>query len=304
MIDNILRLINLCPKEANKLFLLENLDNESGFFYMDGHVLFVVSEESTNEETVETEQLLLRTSVKIEGVANSSTFTPGVYSFIQFNGEITEDHFDLATFLKICSLYGAEKGSIKFRDFFFSIIDIFQLPREQALKNLVGLFGELLIIKNIYEETGKSIAYMGHKKSSDKYDFSDGEKIIEVKTTLSNLLEVKIKHQQLFGRQGIVLGVVQLEKANAGTNLSQLVDAMEAIPVFRDDLQFNLILEKELRRVSKAEMRDTYFNCICIRYYKNTDIRVFDDIPSNVSDLSYSYYLGDAQNINVSDLDI
>ena len=59
---------------------------------MDGHVLFVTSGESTSEETVETEQLLLRTNVKIEGVENSVTFTPGIYSFIQFNGAISEDY--------------------------------------------------------------------------------------------------------------------------------------------------------------------------------------------------------------------
>ncbi len=302
MIEEILRLIEKCPKEPNKLFLLMKIDDESGFFYMNGHVLFVVSEDGKKEEKIETEQLLLRTCVKIEGVANSNSFTPGIYSFIQFNGEITEDDSNLATFIKICNLYSTEKENSKISDFFFSIIDIFQLPKEQSLKNMVGLFGELMILKNIYEETGKNISYMWHNKSSDKYDFTDGEKIIEVKTTLSNLLEIMIKHQQLFGRKGIVIGVVQLEKANAGTSLKQLVDFIEAIPDFRNDLHFNLTLEKELRRISKSEMKNTYFNCMCVRYYKNTDIKTFDDIPLNISNLSYSYYLGDTQSIDIKRL--
>ena len=228
----------------------------------------------------------------------------GVRAMLLHRGLMSRHYVDLATFIRICSLYSKEKERTKFRDFFFSIIDIFQLPKEQALKNMAGLMGELLVMKNIYEETGKSISYMWHKKSSDKYDFADGDKIIEVKTTLSNLLEIKIKHQQLFGRPGIVLGVVQLEKANAGISLKILIEEMKAIPVFRDDLQFNLILEKELRRVSKTEVRDIYFNCICIKYYKNTDLDTFDDIPSNITELSYSYYLGDVQSINVNSINV
>ncbi len=299
MIEGFKKIIEEYPHEPNKLYLLKNIDEETGFFFMNDHLLFVVADSTGITEIIETEQLLLQTNVRIEGVENSSSFLPGQYSYIQFDGKLNDDNVDLSTFTQICELYCRERGTMSFREFFFSIIDLFQLPQDQGFKNLIGLYGELIIMRDVYEKTSVDISCMWHKKSSDKYDFSDGNRVLEVKTTLSDKLEIKVKHQQLFGREGIILAVVQLEKANAGLSLFQLVEEMEKIPVFHNGFQYHLILEKELRRVSKKEAQEDMFNCAKVNYYRNTELITFEDIPGNISDLSYSYYLGDTPCLDI-----
>jgi hypothetical protein len=101
--------------------------------------------------------------------------------------------------------------SSKFVEFFDSLIDIFQIPNDQSFKNVVGLYGELSIIKNIYDTYKVDISPFWHLNgSSSKYDFSLKNFNLEIKTTSSKNKMIDIKHYQIFNNENNILGTVKI----------------------------------------------------------------------------------------------
>lgn len=302
MIEEIIQQIDICPKETDKLYLLKTLEGQSGFFFYNNHVLFGVEEKSHNHDFVETEQLILCIGVEIRSVVNSNSFKAGKYSYIQFNGIYDRENVDFINFIHICVLYNNEKNVMSLNDFFFSIIEMFQLPKEQSYNNLLGLYGELCVLYDVYKVTGKNISDMWHKKSSDKFDFTDGKIILEVKTTTSKYLEAKIKHQQLFDKDGIVLGIVQLYESNAGKSLNRIIEELNDCNSFKNNFQFQLVLAKELKRINPQDAFNKQFSINNIKYFLNNNIVTFDNVSSNISELSYIYSFEDIPTISLNEV--
>lgn len=290
-----------CPSKDNHLYLIKSIDDKCGFFAMDKRLLFMARTESVKRtDTVKTEKLLLNTCVDILNVENDSTFKPGKYDFILFTGE--KDETDFESFVNICVLYSNEKDRITVKDFFYSILDMFQLPKEQQFKNLIGLMGELAVLYDIYIKTGVNVASGWHENSTDKYDISYNGSVIEVKTTTSNLYNVKIKHDQLFGKEGVILAVVRVTESNAGVTLKRLIKKINDINDFKTDFIFQIKLGKELKKISPKDLEQKKIEIKDIRFYCNSDMITIYDIPENITNVEYEYMLIDTPTREIKDI--
>lgn len=290
-----------CPSKDNHLYLIKSIDDKCGFFAMDKRLLFMARTESVKRtDTVKTEKLLLNTCVDILNVENDSTFKPGKYDFILFTGE--KDETDFESFVNICVLYSNEKDRITVKDFFYSILDMFQLPKEQQFKNLIGLMGELAVLYDIYIKTGVNVASGWHENSTDKYDISYNGSVIEVKTTTSNLYNVKIKHDQLFGKEGVILAAVRVTESNAGVTLKRLIKKINDINDFKTDFIFQIKLGKELKKISPKDLEQKKIEIKDIRFYCNSDMITIYDIPENITNVEYEYMLIDTPTREMKDI--
>lgn len=301
MIEMIRQEMDKCPSKDNHLYLIKSIDDKCGFFAMDKRLLFMARTESVKRtDTVKTEKLLLNTCVDILNVENDSTFKPGKYDFILFTGE--KDETDFESFVNICVLYSNEKDRITVKDFFYSILDMFQLPKEQQFKNLIGLMGELAVLYDIYIKTGVNVASGWHENSTDKYDISYNGSVIEVKTTTSNLYNVKIKHDQLFGKEGVILAAVRVTESNAGVTLKRLIKKINDINDFKTDFIFQIKLGKELKKISPKDLEQKKIEIKDIRFYCNSDMITIYDIPENITNVEYEYMLIDTPTREIKDI--
>lgn len=300
MIDSIRQKMSVCPNKEGRLYLLESIDEKCGFFSLNGLLIFMVSSFDKKADMLKTEKLLLNTNVEILNVDNDSTFEAGKYDYILFNGAIEDS--DMDCFVKICTLYAREKNKISIKDFFFSILDLFQMPKEQQFKNLIGLIGELTIIWEIYNKKGISVATGWHESSTDKYDINYQNTIIEVKTTTSDLYTIRVKHDQVFGRDGVLLAVVRVVESNAGETLEKLIAKINRFDIFANDFSFQLKLEKELRRISPEEYRTKNIEVKGIRFYKNSDIATIKDIPDHVTEIEYNCTLIETKETRIEEI--
>lgn len=301
MVNKIKSIAENCPNRDGKLYLLYSISPEYGFFMMNGNVMFVAKNiEKGRAEITETEKLVLSTKVEIKAVANEKSFEPGEYSYILYRGKLGES--DLDTFIRICMIYVKDTNSISINEFFYSIIDMFQLPKEQSYKNLLGLYGELQTIIFAYNNCRLNLAKGWHKKSTEKFDFVIDELLLEVKTTTSDLLNVQLKHNQLFRNKDVFLAVVQVEESNAGKTLTELIADINSISAFSEDFAFQVALVKEIKRVSEKDLVNKKFNVINTLFYDNKDIPTIENIPDNITEISYKCSLVGISPINISNI--
>lgn len=188
------------------------------------------------------------------------------------------------------------------KDFFYSILDMFQLPKEQQFKNLIGLVGELAVLHDIYTKTEIYVGAGWHENSTDKYDISYNDSVIEVKTTTSNLYNVKIKHDQLFGKEGVILAAVRVSESNIGITLKNLIKKINAINEFKTDLMFQIKLGKELKKISPKDLEYKKVEINDIRFYCNSDMVTIYDIPENITNIEYDYTLIDIPSKEIKDI--
>lgn len=298
MIETIKRKLQEINSESDSLYLLSKLSEDTGFFFLKGQVLLLTSNvNEKNNTTRDTEKLTLSTRVYIEAVENDHTFSNGYYDYVLFKGTSEESDFDM--FIKICCLYINSVETVSLKEFFYTILEMFQMPGEQQYKNLIGLYGELCVLKNLYEAKGKNMSRYWHNNSSDKNDYVGEDLIIEVKTTMSKLLEVKLKHDQLFSKDGIILAVVQLDEDNGGCSLTELITTITGYEEFKNDFIFQVKLAKEMKRISPVEADDRHFTLLQIKYYNNMDIPTISDIPDGMSCISYNYALAFVNDIDI-----
>ena len=269
------------------LYLLAPLTNDSGFFSSIGKLLYISSDtEHYSSQGIETDYLTLQTHINIKAVKNNQTFNDGVYNIITFKGDLNEPSTE--SFVNLCSVHARNKLQLGFRDFFYSLITIFQLPSEQGYKNAVGLFGELSFMKYVFDLTGIDISNSWHRSGSmSRYDFSNGTSSIEVKTTASGCNDVTIKHSQIFGSHPCYLVAVCCEPHDNGKTINELIVEMQKADQSFIGLNFCINLAREFKRISGQEASQLRFVTSRIDVFYNEDINPFPILPECISNLEY-----------------
>ena len=198
--------------DLSSIYLIEVLSETAGFFSNDRKILYIAKDiYGYPYEGIETDYLKLQTHIRISSVKNNQTFKDDYYNIIIFKGSVDDDK-NLSSFVQICSIHAENSEELNFKEFFYSLITLFQLPVEQAFKNAVGLYGELKFMEYVYQRTKIDISISWHRSGSfSQYDFSNGDRSIEIKTTLSENHEITIKHQQIFGDHSCSLVVIICE---------------------------------------------------------------------------------------------
>lgn len=274
-------------EEPTNLYLLNALSDDSGFFSTGGKLLYMSKDdEGHSTQGIETDYLTLQTHVRIKAVRNNQTFSDGAYNIIIFKGELNDPSAE--SFVSLCTAHSKNRTKLDFRDFFYSLITIFQLPSEQGFKNAIGLYGELRLMKYFFELTGKDISDSWHRNGSmSQFDFSNGESSIEVKTTLSGESKVTIKQSQIFGNHPCYLAAICCDKNDNGQTINELINEMQRDGTSFSGLNFCINLAKELKRISGQEAAEVRFDVSEIDLFCNYHINPFPEIPECVSNLVY-----------------
>lgn len=274
--------------DLSNIYLIEALSKTTGFFANNGKLLYVTKDlYSYPHEDIETDYLKLQTHIRINAVKNNQTFKDDYYNIIIYKGSINDDP-NLESFVQICTFHAGNPNDLNFKEFFYSLISLFQLPAEQTFKNVIGLYGELKFMEYAYQHMQIDISNSWHKSGSySQYDFSNGEKSIEIKTTLSENSKVTIKHQQIFGDHPCNLVVIFCEPFENGETVEELISLMYAHPSAFNNINFAINLAKELKRISEKDTKDLRFEIMDILFFETNDINPFPSLPDNVSKLSY-----------------
>lgn len=281
--------------DRNGLYLLAPLSQVSGFFSNNGTLLFVTQDQhGYTTEWVETDFLQLQTHVRISAVQNNQTFSDGFYNVISYKADLENPNLD--SFVRLCEVYASNVDDLSFKDFFYSLISLFQLPSEQGYKNAVGLYGELKFMQYILETFSEDISTAWHRSGSlSKYDFSGHETCLEIKTTASADGCIAIKHKQVFERHPCFIGVVCCDPFDGGETIEDVIISMERTPNGFNSLNFSINLAKELKRVSPKDVRELRFAVTSIRVFRAESINPFAVLPENVFSLTYKLYIEECE---------
>lgn len=308
MIDirHLLTLIDSIPQD-DTLYLLEKFPFDTGLFFYNGNILYLVpNKENCNSLGIKTNFLNLETNVFVSAFnASVLSFNNGYYNYVglkSYNKNETEEN--LSTFVNLCLAHATYMQGKEFLSFFDSLVSLFQLPRDQQYKNLIGLMGELLFIEFIYNEYGIDLSTYWHTEgSSSSLDFTSPLANFEVKTTTSDSTCFTIKHKQLFENNGnTYLIAISLSENNSGRTINDLISSLLENPHYCNNLQFSLNIEKEKRRISPIEMHSKRFIIKKILAYQTKNINPFCTIPDCVEDLSYKLNLLPFSNISFSNI--
>ncbi len=273
--------------DDSNVYLIDPLSEDDGFFSCAGKLIYVSRDDGRcNHDEIKTSFLDLQIHVRISSVQNNQTFKDDYYNLITYNGNLEDSN--LESFVRLCIVYSKNLKELDFKEFFYSLVELFQLPSDQSKINIIGLYGELKFMENVYESQGIDISDCWHKRGSfSQYDFSNGKQNIEVKTTLKNDCCVTIKHNQIFGNHSCILAAVLCEYYDNGETVEELVTKMNDCPDAFNCLNFSINLEKELKRVLANDVKNTRFSLDKILLFDSKVINPFHVLPDQVENLKY-----------------
>lgn len=284
---------NIKEEDKDTLYLIESITEKTGFFCNDGKLIFILKDEADlTPEGIDTEYLKLQTHIRISSVKNYQTFKDGYYNLIIFNAEASNDNiFD---FVNLCEIYAINEEELSFRDFFYTLISIFQLPLEKNYINAIGLYGELKFMEYCAKKMDLDISQYWHRNGElSKYDFSNGDKFIEIKSNSNGSYIAIIKHNQIFEVSEGYLVLVSTNMDDTGETINELIESMYEEKKYFNNLNFNVNLTKELKRISESDCQTVRFVVKEIKMFNTNEINPFDDIPSEIKELNYKYDLSD-----------
>lgn len=305
-INQILNKILSAPKD-NTLYLIDKFPCDTGLFASNGNVLYMVyNEEHCSAMSVKTDFLSLETNVYVSAFnASVPSFENGYYNSVELLlTEPSDRESNLSAFVNLCLAHATYMRGRNFVAFFDSLVALFQLPKEQHYKNLIGLVGELMLIEYIFINNSLDLSPYWHTDgSTSRLDFVCPFANFEVKTTASNSLRFTIKHDQLFSvaEKNYLIAIV-LEENNAGRTLEEIITSLLDSPNFCNGLQFSICLEKEKRRVSPDDAKNKRFVLRKIYAYPANSINPFRVIPDCVEELSYKLDLLPFKEIPFADI--
>lgn len=294
-INQLLNKILSTPKD-NTLYLIEKFPCDTGLFASNGNVLYMAhNEELCSAMSVKTDFLSLETNIYVSAFnASVPSFENGYYNSVELIlTETIDRESNLSAFVNLCLAHATYMRGRNFMAFFDSLVALFQLPKEQHYKNLIGLMGELLFIKYVYQNHGIDLSTYWHTDGpSSKLDFVCPSANFEVKTTASESLSFTIKHDQLFidsNKNHLI--AVELEESNSGHTLAELIAELLEVPDYCNSLKFAVNIEQEKRRISATELNNKRFVLKKIHAYRAKEINPFEKIPDCVEGMSYKLNL-------------
>lgn len=287
-------------EDESSIYLINPISKTAGFFTYQKCLLYVVKDTNNyTYEAIETEFLQLQTHVHIRAVENDQTFKDDEYNIITYKNKLNDSN--LESFVQLCIAHANNMDEIKFKEFFYSLISLFQLPSEQSFKNAIGLYGELKFMQFAVERYNHDISNSWHKRGSySQYDFSNEEMSIEVKSTTSEQRSIAIKHQQIFGEHPCWLAIVICERYENGETIEEVISDMCRDMKSYKSINFSINLAKELKRVSANDVKETRFSVCEIQLFDTKKINPFGTVPDTIDNLEYRLDLSGKEEISAS----
>lgn len=285
---------------ADKIYLLEKLTNIAGFFAFDNNLAFATTSTTSQKSSITTKYVEFVPNTEITSVFNYPSFEKGFYDFLILKER--EDEQTIESFIKLCDLY-AKNPSIPFDEFIAYIVDLFQLTKTQSYLDCIGLFGELILLKDFYEK-GVNLAKYWHMSGTfSKYDISLPDLNIEVKTSSSDSTSFKIKHSQVFNGDKNIIALVSVRASEmTGTSLEEIVRFFKTTKPFSENLRFIISLEKELQKKIEPDTYRKRFSVDGVYCFDCSKISTIEKIPFNISNVSYDYSFDLNESFDTKDL--
>lgn len=288
--------------ENGKLYLLNKPSNDFGFFYQDGIVYFAKkSMPSTTNSSVDTAYLDMNLCVYITSDNSTGSFETGNYDMLAFKDKLEGIEFD--AFYNICVSYANDSSDLDFSDFFSSLVELFKKTKEGSTKNLIGLIGELLLIKKIYEDYEINISENWHLTGSNsKFDFSFEQFNLEVKTTTSSEMKFLLKHDQIFNNQKNYIAVVSLIETGDDESIETLSKYFSTTEPFKNNVKFQIAIQKELLKVTEKKDKKRSFALDDVEIFDCEKMQTITNIPGCISKIEYYYNFSDLDSIEIESI--
>ena len=295
-------IINSTEFQKDKLYLLEKLNDDFGFFYQNGIVFFAKkSTAGSINHSVNTSYLDMNLCVYISSEDDNSSFDTGNYDMLAYKDSLDGPYFDV--FYNICVSYANDTGEFEFSDFFSSLVEIFKKTKDGSTRNLIGLVGELLLIKKIYEDYEYNIAENWHLcGSGSKFDFSFKNFNLEVKTTTGSEMKFLLKHDQIFNNQKNYICVISLIETGEDDSLESLVEYFEKTAPFKNNVKFQIAIQREILKISEKKDKKRGFALDSIDIFDCDKLETINNIPACISMITYEYNFSELEPEEIGEL--
>jgi hypothetical protein len=280
-------IINNYTLNENSIYLLHPINDQSAFFFQKDKVVFGQHVGySTEKPQINTAFLSMYLCVSISGITNNTTYPTGQYNLLTYNGSLEDENF--SSFVDLCTIF-AETSGVKFDDFFYSMIDIFQLPSTAKELNLIGFFGELSLIIELWEKYRIDLSDIWHVEGSkSRYDFTSPNFNIEIKSTIRESSIFRIKHSQIFNRHNNYMVIIKL-KDGFGQSLGDLIEYCKQEQPFCKNLNFQIKLQEERLKVDPIKLKSKKYTISRISVFKKNQLITINEIPDCITEISYDY---------------
>ena len=229
----------------------------------------------------------------------------GIYHIIVC---LSDEDFIIRDFEKVFNvliLKNPEKmSSFDVLNLFNSIDIIFRTTEEKENKELqIGLFGELITLKYLYNLGNTNIIDKWHTKFSLKHDIElDKINRIEIKTTTKEERIHTFKHNQLT-RKDVKVYVVSclLEISEIGLTLNTLID--QIIELCEDINKVNELYALKKKCGINDQYEGMTFNeelaYLKLKLYDSSSIpQIKEDIPESITRITYDVNLANVEDID------
>ncbi len=280
---------NVSDYQNKNLYLVSKIGEDSAFLLSEDALYFATPSVTDEADSTHTKYLTLRTNVSINTVENSPSFKPGKYDLLKYTA--LENNETMNRFAELCEAYVNSDKSLSFDEFFYSLVNLFETEKETSFTNLVGAFGELAFIKEVFEEKNKDITQNWHNTNgvTDKYDFVFEGFNLEVKTTVKESRIFLIKHKQIFNEKTNYVLVINIEQDNSGTTLDELIEFLSTSKPFSSNLRFMIKLQKERSKVNPQDAATKRFSIKTRTLYLNKNLETIQGIPDQIDSITYNY---------------
>lgn len=272
---------------SDRVFLIEKIDGKNGFFLFEDKLTFARLSETNSGTNLATSMLDYFPCVNLKSVENDPSFQEGYFDFLVLK---TDDSDLIASFVALCRAY-VKDGSVSFNDFIVGMIDLFQLPKRESKLNAIGLFGELYLIKVIYDSCKKDFTNGWHLSGAfSRYDFSFTKFNLEIKTSTADSTNYLIKHSQLFNDSKNYIGLIRLERVDTvGTSLKELIETMKNESPFAENVRFQIALQKELKKSFDVDVLEDRYNYKSAYFFESDKLDTIGQIPFCITEIEYRY---------------
>ena len=287
--EQIINKVNTIKKLPNYdvdiVYLLKDYNETCGIFFQNDKVMFAESTENNQKFLkVETSSLTLVTMINITSLYKNQKFQNGYYNVIIFNSDIDDEYFDV--FIRLCFLYSTNTGSDLY-SFFNSLVALFQLPNDDMTRNSIGLYGELIFIREVYEKLSIDLSNSWQIDGIySKYDFKHKNVNFEIKSTILEKNSFYIKHSQVFNSDKNFLVLIKLNKGE--TKLRDLINYFIYSTPFSKNFDFQLRLHNSFIKLPRVQLEKTYGNPY-FYIYKCSELKTILDIPDEINNVTYEY---------------
>lgn len=185
-------------------------------------------------------------------------------------------------------------------------VELLKAAQSTPLKTILGLWAELLVIEQ--SEQPEQLLMAWHSLPEERYDFSFGEKRLEVKATLGRLREHYFSLEQLKPPAGTQLYVASVLTAisGGGVSINDLYDRIVSNASLSPDLKkrIDLLITKIAgNEISRAlELRFDYqLGVDSLRFFRGESIPCIEEtaIPAEIREIKFRVSLETAKSITI-----